>query len=275
MYKIARVFPRKTKASPDDALAFFGKPPPPSSIPEVDEVHVSVAFTYDLPEAERLAELWRAVGVPVKLGGPATGQSGGSFTPGLYLKHGYIITSRGCNNACWFCSVPKREGGLRELPITEGHILCDDNILACSEEHIRGVFAMLKLQKENPILVGGLEAKLLKPWHIELLLDVKAKRIYFAYDTADDLEPLIAAGKLLGEAGITRQSRKSNCYVLIGYPGDSFDAAEKRLREAWRAGFFPFAMLYRNNDGETEESWRKFQRQWVRPAIVATQIKEV
>ena len=33
---IARVFPRKTKATPDDALAFTG--PPPKGIDGIDEV---------------------------------------------------------------------------------------------------------------------------------------------------------------------------------------------------------------------------------------------
>jgi hypothetical protein len=269
---IARVFPRKTKASPGDALAFFCEPP--RDLPEISEVHVSVTFTYDLPKAEQLAESWRGVGVPVKLGGPATGQRGEDFMPGMYLKRGYVVTSRGCDNACWFCAVPKREGKTRELPITDGFNVLDDNLLSCSERHIRDVFEMLKQQKEKPVFTGGLEAKRLKPWHVALLTEVKAARMYFAYDTADDLEPLIAAGKLLNEAGITRQSRKPSCYVLIGYRGDSFDAAEKRLRETWDAGFFPFAMLYRNTDGETEQEWRRFQREWVRPVIVAAKFKE-
>ena len=63
------------------------------------------------------------LGVPVHMGGPAFNMPGGDFVPGMYLKKGYVITSRGCPNRCWFCSVPRREGGrLRELPITEGNI---------------------------------------------------------------------------------------------------------------------------------------------------------
>lgn len=41
---LARVFPRKTKASPNDAMAFFG---PPDMFVEADEVHVDVTFTAD------------------------------------------------------------------------------------------------------------------------------------------------------------------------------------------------------------------------------------
>ncbi|MGF7099523.1 hypothetical protein M2141_001645 [Lachnospiraceae bacterium PH5-48] len=243
-------------------------------LPRIDEVHVSVAFTYDLPEAERLAEAWQKTGIPVKLGGPAMNEPGGDFVPGRYVRPGYVITSRGCNNRCWFCAVPKREGyRLRELPITEGSNVLDDNLLACSESHIRAVFDMLSSQPERPIFTGGLEAKLLRPWHVELLREVKTKRLYCAYDTPDDYEPLVAAGKLLTAAGFTRESRKPNCYVLIGYPGDSFDKAEKRLRDTWAAGFAPYAMLYRNEAGETAADWRKFQRLWVRPQILFTTLK--
>jgi len=270
---LARVFPRRTAATPDDELVFTSGPP--KKLTYISEVHVSVAFTYDLPEAERLAELWARTGVPVKMGGPAMNEPGGDFIPGRYLKKGYVITSRGCTNRCWFCAVWKREGGvLRELPITEGWNVVDDNLLGCSENHIRAVFDMLKKQPERPVFTGGLEAKLLRSWHVDLLRESKTKRFYCAYDTPDDLEPLVEAGKLLRAGGITRESRKPNCYVLIGYPGDTMDRAEKRLRDTWAAGFAPFAMLYRNERGETAPEWRKFQRLWVRPQILFTTLKE-
>ena len=99
---IARVFPRKTKATPNDVLAFVGMPP--MILPEddplrgVDEIHVSCTFTFDKPYAEHLAEQWTACGVPVKIGGPAYDDPGSEFVPRMYLKDGYIITSRGCKN---------------------------------------------------------------------------------------------------------------------------------------------------------------------------------
>jgi len=271
--RIARVFPRRTSATPDDVLAYTT--PPPKDVPEIDEVHVSVAFSYDMPKAERLAEAWLRVGVPVQMGGPAFGNPGAAFTPGLYLKTGYTISSRGCPNRCWFCSVPAREGVLRELPVTDGYNLLDDNILACSENHIRAVFAMLKRQTEKPLLTGGLEARLLKQWHVDLIRDVRVRRMYFAYDTACDYEPLAAAGKLLNDNGITRASHRCSCYVLIGYPGDTFEAAEKRLRAAWAAGFMPYAMLFRDNAGITDKHWRRFQSDWLLPRLVIRKLKEV
>ena len=53
--KIARVFPRKTAATPSDELVFFEQPPM-LTLPEIDEVHVSVAFTYDIKRAEVLGK---------------------------------------------------------------------------------------------------------------------------------------------------------------------------------------------------------------------------
>ena len=66
---IARVFPRKTAATPDDDLVFLG-PPPLLTLPEIDEVHVSVTFTYDKAKAEELAEDWRCGGFPERKGPP-------------------------------------------------------------------------------------------------------------------------------------------------------------------------------------------------------------
>ena len=269
---IARVFPRMTRATPIDDLAFIGEPytlfPP-----EVDEVHISVTFTWDIPEAERLMKEWEVI-APVKIGGPAIGTKGEGFEPGKYLKPGYVITSRGCNNRCWFCSVWKREGQIRELPITEGYNVLDDNLLACSDDHIKAVFKMLSKQNNRIEFTGGLEAALLKEWHVVELQKIRLKQMFFAYDESDDLEPLIEAGKLLLRYGFTIESHVLRCYVLVGYPGDTFEKAEARLYQTIDAGFFPMAMLFKNSKGIVGDYWRKFQKEWARPHMVATKIKK-
>jgi hypothetical protein len=123
------------------------------------------------------------------------------------------------------------------------------------------------------MFTGGLEAKLLRPWHVDLLRKCKTKRLYCAYDTADDYEPLVAAGKLLRDGGISKASHTAGAYVLIGYPGDTMEKAEQRLLDAWAAGFVPYAMLYRDKAGETDPEWQRFQRLWVRPQILFTTLK--
>lgn len=267
--KIIRVFPRKTKATPEDDLVRIGNPP--GLFDEADEVHISVSFTWDLKHAEWLEKQWRHV-APAKIGGPATGEKGGDFVPGMYLKYGYVITSRGCPNQCWFCSAWKREGQeTRELPITEGWNVLDDNLLACSDDHIKAVFDMLKKQKiRKAQFTGGLEAAKLKPWHVESLREIKPKQIFFAYDTPDDLEPLQVAGKMLIDGGFTTASHTLRCYVLCGYKGDTIEKAEKRMKQVLLAGFTPMAMLWRDNNGYRNPDWigGKFQKKWARPAII-------
>lgn len=264
--RVIRVFPRKTKATPDDELAVVGRQP--ELFDEADEVHVSVAFTWDLPLADKLASAWRHV-APVRIGGPATGERSEAFEPGQYVKHGHTITSRGCPNRCWFCSVWRREGEVvRELPIRDGWNILDDNLLACSETHIRAVFAMLARQREQPQFTGGLEAARLKPWHASELRKLRPKQLFFAYDTPDDLAPLREAGQMLLAAGFTTTSHALRCYVLCGWPKDTIEAATQRMREAMDAGFTPMAMALRDKYGKLPVGWAHFQRRWARPAIV-------
>lgn len=236
-------------------------------LPESETVHVSCTFTWDKPKAERLAESWSRY-YPTTLGGPAYDAIGGEFEPGRYLRRGYTITSRGCNNRCWFCYVWKRDGNLRELEIKDGWNVLDDNLLACSDRHFENVVAMLRRQTKRAEFTGGLEAAKLRDFHVNLLADLKPKQMFFAYDTPDDREPLIVAGEKLLCAGFTRASHCLRCYVLVGFPGDTFSDAGLRLTECLTAGFTPMAMLYRGDDGKTIVEWRQFQRVWARPAII-------
>jgi hypothetical protein len=252
-------------------MAFVGLP---DMFVEADEVHISVTFTWDLPEAERLGKEWRHI-APVKIGGPATGERGEEFVPGMYLKKGYVITSRGCPNKCWFCSVPKREGSLRELPITEGWNVLDDNLLACSDNHIKNVFSMLAVQERRPHFTGGLEAARLKLWHIQELKKIKPKELFFAFDGPEDREPLFEAGKILLSNGFNRSSNSLRAYVLIGYKGDTLEMAEHRLYECMQAGFLPMAMLYRDKTGDRDNIWRRFAWQWSRPAIYSKTYRDI
>lgn len=269
---ILRIFPRKTNATPNDDNVIINRMP--ELYDEADQIHISVAFTWDIPRAEKLAYMWQSV-APVSLGGPAFNQSGNEFEPGMYLKHGYTITSRGCPNKCWFCSVPKRDPILREFDIKPGYNIVDDNLLACSGQHIIKVFEMLKVQKHEVSFTGGIEAKLLKQWHVDLFTQIRLKELFCAYDTPDDYEPLIEAGKMFKEAGITYENRKARCYVLIGYPNDTFEKALKRIKQTLDAGFFPFAMLWRNEKGEYKREWRQFQREWANPIITAVNSKKI
>ena len=270
---LARVFPRRTRATPDDAYAFVGLPP--AKLPEdITEVAISVSFSYDLEEAERLYEAWSKIVPRCAVGGPATGQRGEEFVPGKFVRQGYVITSRGCRaeNACWFCEAWKREGPVRELPVRDGANIIDDNLLACSEFHIKKVFEMLEGQKKlgyRTFFTGGLEAALIRSWHVELLKKLRPKEIFFGCDTDEKYQHLREAVKLFKEADyFSRNTLRA--YLLIGYPLDTLDDAERRLRRVKNLGVCPMAMLYRDLSGAVtpDKNWKRLQRLWARPALI-------
>jgi len=245
---------------------------------EADEVHVSVAFTWDIPRAEQLAEAWRHV-APVKVGGPAYEKEGQlyplEFTPGRYIKRGYTFSSRGCPRRCWFCSVWKRIPMATPLTVIHpGWNLLDDNFLACSESHVRSVFTMLREQDRRVEFTGGLEALSLQDYQVDLLASLRPRPVMFwAYDPQDAYETLESAARRLLAAGFTRESHRLRCYVLIGYPRDTFTAATDRLADMLRLGFTPMAMLWQpERPAEMKyrpgSEWRAFQRRWARPAII-------
>lgn len=268
--RLIRVFPRKTKASPDDALAYFGGP---DRLAQADEIHIDVTFTADKPRAELLGEFWKHV-APVTLGGVAYEDPGHEFVPGRYIKHGYTFTSRGCPRRCWFCSVWKRDPTPRLLPIQDGWNILDDNLLACPEDHVRSVFSMLKRQKRRVCFTGGLEAAALQDYQVGLLADLKPRpAMFWAYDPGDPFETLRSAAERMLSAGFTSESHRLGVYVLIGYPKDTFALAAGRMHQMLGIGFTPYAMLWEPETPSAERyrpapEWKKFRRQWIRPAII-------
>jgi len=266
--RIARVFPTRTAQSPDDEDAYFG--PPGLFTPEYDEVHVSVSFTWDIERADQLAREWQRISRIVRIDGPAiSGEPGGEFVPGMYLRKGVTITSRGCPNRCAFCAV---RSPVKELVIKPGHIVQDNNLLACSDKHVDAVFEMLK-REHGVRFQGGLEASRVTERVVDLLRSISVNEIWLAFDDESRRKSLVAATDRL-RRHFNREILR--CFVLVGFKDDTFDAAEERCREAFSLGTLPFAMLFRAEDGsypKPEREWRDFQRIWTRPAIMKSRMR--
>jgi len=262
-----RVFTRRTSYTPDDEMTFIGEPP--LGMPKAKSVHISCCFTWDKSRCEQLAESWRRFYEDVRLNGPAYDNRGGEFVPGLYLKQGEVITSRGCPNHCLHCFVPKREGGLRLLSIQDGWDVLDNNLLACPREHIVAVIDMLKRQKYKAMFRGGLEAARIDDWFIEQLARLRVQSLFLAYDSKADTDPCREAIGKLRESGYN--NRQICCYVLCAYGDDTPDKAILRLQAVKQWGAMPFAMYFR---GETNQrptpppEWQKIVRPFSRPRAI-------
>lgn len=267
MEKMIRVFPRRTKWTPDDDLAFYG--PPGLFRPQGDyAVRISVCFTWDIPRGERLVGSWRRFYRDVLIGGPAFDDAGDAFIPGRYIKNGVTITSRGCPRRCPWCFVWGREGQqIRELPIRRGHIVQDNNLLATSNEHQAQVLTMLKGENKPIKYSGGLDPRLWRGKHRAFLEDVKLKEAWFSCDS-DKMIPIL---ERVRKTIRTISRRKLRCYVLVGFEGETVKAAERRIRAVYNLGFDPFAQFYRG-PGEQDKTiaWTAFCGIWCRPAKYRT-----
>jgi len=258
-----KVFPRRTKWTPNDELAFVGDPPLFRPDDWKMPVRVSVTFTWDIPEALRLAKAWNQYYSDVLIGGPACGDPGDEFEPSRFVKEGITITSRGCPRNCPWCFVPQREGKVRELLIKPGWNVADNNLLACSRDHIETVFEMLRYQHHEIHFSGGLDARLFRQWHVDLLKSIRLRFAFFACDYPGAEKHLEKVADLMSDFS----NQKKRCYVMIGYNNESLKEAEARLKNIYRMGFDPFAMLYRNEKKQVwPMEWNRLQRKWCRPA---------
>lgn len=274
--KILRVFLRRTSQTPNDNLVQIGEPDffTPK---DVDEIHISVLFTWDRQEALRLQKIyklfWPHIKSDIKVGGPAFPKTvKPEFIAGRYTKRGITRTTRGCNFCCPWCLVPRIEGSFKELSIIEpGNIIQDDNILFSSWKHFYVVCQMLKKQKGIRFL-GGLDSRLLSDNHIELLRDLSIKELWLSFDSWDRRADFITAIAKLREAGFTRNQLR--CYCLAGF-NEPIQQSEGRLRFIYECGGLPFIQLYQppQEKKRISEKDKAFVRSWSKPAAIKAMMK--
>jgi hypothetical protein len=271
---VIRVFPARTKWTPDDEWAFVGEPGFFRPGDRTTPVMVSCTFTWLRKRAEQIADSWRMFYDNVQIGGPAYDDPGGEFVPGRFLKLGCTITTRGCPKKCGWCKVPFAEGELREIAIKPGWIVQDNNLLACTEHRLTAVFDMLRAQGRNIYFNGGLDKHFLKPLHRGLFDSIPIGELWFACDRTMDLPHLERAAKILDGIPI----RKLRCYTMIGYDDETAEQAEQRIKDVLDLGFAPFTQLYQPPTAMMPTKiytaeWKAIMRKWCRPAAYLKGIK--
>lgn len=274
--KVIRVFPERNKWTPADDWVFIGDPPLFRPGNENTPVMVSCTFTWWRRRAEEIASSWRMYYRNVRVGGPAYDDPGGEFTPGMFLKEGCTITSRGCPKKCGWCKVPFSEGALRTLAIKPGWIVQDNNLLATPDHHFAAVFDMLRAQKPAKSFNGGLDKHYLKPWHVPFFDSVSVHELWWAADVPDDYRWL----RRVKELFFHYPKDKMRCYTMIGYEGETLAEAEKRIETVYELGFMPFSQLYQPPTANQPTKiypleWKRVNRFWSRPAIYKAAHSEI
>lgn len=169
-----------------------------------------------------------------------------------YLRYGitdtaYGYLSRGCPRGCPFCIVGDKEGrasrkvaDLREWWNGQKHIvLMDPNILACPDwSDLIGQLADSAAEIE---INQGADIRLLTPDKAEALSQLKMKRIHFAWDGTDDLEPMFRTAAEPFSKMI--RAHRVTVYVLTNYNTD-MDWNLHRIYTLRDLGYDPYVMVY-------------------------------
>lgn len=209
----------------------FDWPKQPTRWVEDDYLHVSVPFTWNLPEVlDSLRQtnfFWKAAIV----GGPAV-----DLMPDFFKELPWVTTGRvhtgvlqrvnplatrtsiGCIRNCAFCGVGAgavESGGLVELDAwLPGPIICDNNLLACSNAHFSKVIDTLRYFPWCDFN-QGLDARLLTTWHARLLAELRQAMCRLALDSDNERDYWHLAFTMLRKAGIPKGRIRT--YVLVAF----------------------------------------------------------
>ena len=116
-----------------------------SWVDEKGTLYLSVPFTWQVEEAEKIAKSWKGKSLIGGSGLMKPTECEG-YEPILFHNGCATFTTRGCPNGCSFCAVPKLEGDLTEIQnFRPAPVICDNNLLAASRKHIRHVVDKLKV----------------------------------------------------------------------------------------------------------------------------------
>ena len=229
---------------------------------EGDEAMISVVFSWQLQEAYQCAIRYKSEGFKVLVGGPAAYMNPSLFNGIATIVEGEDIiwwynpeatfTSRGCVRKCPFCIVPKIEGDLVELkdwPVRP--VVCDNNLLACSQTHFDRVIDKLK-PLHGVDFNQGLDARLMTDHHVDRLRELDLYRVRLAWDFTKMEKHFMAAYERLRKVGIPKS--RISVYVLIGF-GDTPTDALYRLQTVRELGVYSNPMRYQPIDTPKRNSY--------------------
>lgn len=204
---------------------------------------ISVAFSWRLNEARRIAEYYAARGYRVRAGGEILDEKlpqnrkmlegvvefdGAPVDALPYHNPLATIASRGCPVNCWFCIVPKVEGKSFTLipDFTPRPILCDNNLSALPVEYQDHIIK--RYQETNTPLLdanSGFEPSYFDEDTYNRWKPVLRGPWRFAFDEMKEADAVRRMMQILKAENV----RRKQVYVLIGNEpiASCYERAEK------------------------------------------------
>ena len=225
------------------------------------KVFLSAIFTSDLSALCRDANLLKEAGIEIEIGGPAATAmpqyivEKTGIPPHIGLddrfeqvpgKYQATFTSRGCRNKCQWCIVPRIEPELKEyddfpIPIGKNPYVLDNNILITSREHQLKVVDKLR-NVRNLDINSGFESALFTEEAYQLYSKLHLECFRLAFDSMKVEADFERAVQVLKTHKV--DYRKIIVYVLIGFPGTTFEEAIYRLEKTRSLGCSPYPQRF-------------------------------
>lgn len=234
---------------------------------ETRTANISIAFTWKIDEARKLAEYYSGLGYHVRCGGPAMFRmdwamkdvaevSGIGAIGDAVFQHNPDATtaSRGCPVGCWFCIVPAMEGkDFTLLPeFTPRPILTDNNLSALSADYQKYIVDRyigfgVHLMDAN----SGFEPKTFDEEVFERWRPINRGSWRFALDETQETDDVRRVIGMLKQRGVG--ARKIQVYVMIGH--EPFDQCMDRIRTVIDLGGEPYVQPVMKLNARDKKPW--------------------
>lgn len=174
----------------------------------------------------------------------------------------YGFLTRGCPRGCGFCHVKDKEGrrsykvaNLSEFWRGQKKIvLCDPNILACTE-HLQ-LLQQLVASGRKVNFNQGIDIRLINEKNIELLKQIRLDGIHFAFDRWQDREVIEQKLRMFAQqTGYERH--KVMVYILVNFD-TTIEQDLYRIQLCRELNFAPYPMIY--DKEHCDPIYKKMQR---------------
>lgn len=185
--------------------------------------------------------------------------------PELCKDTAYGFLTRGCPRGCHFCHVEAKEGRCshKVADLSEfwngqkNIILCDPNLIACSEW--KDLLQQLINSKAKVNINQGIDIRMMTEEKAEMIRQLKVDSVHFAWDRYEDKAIILPKFKMFKDV-TGWKCRKTSVYILTNF-NTTHEQDLERIYTLRDMGYDPYVMIYDKEHTKGTDKCRMLQ-QW-------------